>query len=57
MRGSIRALAATPGACGVILHSPLTAPSNYRNKLNLDAWLKRRGGICIDPEGFHCREF
>src|SRR5271168_1153927 len=38
-------LAATPGACGVILHTPITAPSNYRNKLNLDAWLKRRGVI------------
>jgi carbamoyl-phosphate synthase small subunit len=38
-------LAATPGACGVILHSPITAPSNYRSKLSLDAWLKRRGII------------
>jgi carbamoyl-phosphate synthase small subunit len=38
-------LAATPGACGVVLHSPITAPSNYRNKLGLDAWLKRRGVI------------
>jgi carbamoyl-phosphate synthase small subunit len=38
-------LAATPGACGVILHTPITAPSNYRNKVNLDAWLKRRGVI------------
>jgi carbamoyl-phosphate synthase small subunit len=38
-------LAATPGACGVILHSPITAPSNYRNVLGLDQWLKRRGVI------------
>ena len=26
-------MAATPGASGVILHSPITAPSNYRAKL------------------------
>jgi carbamoyl-phosphate synthase small subunit len=36
-------LAATPGACGVILHSAVTAPSSYRNALDLDQWLKRRG--------------
>src|SRR6266705_1913962 len=35
-------LAATPGACGVILHTPITAPSNYRSRLGLDQWLKRR---------------
>ncbi len=41
-------LAATPGACGVILHSPVAAPSNYRNALSLDQWLKRRSiiGLC-----------
>jgi carbamoyl-phosphate synthase small subunit len=41
-------MAATPGARGVILHSPITAPSNYRAKLHLDQWLKRRGiiGLC-----------
>ena len=38
-------MAATPGARGVILHSPITAPSNYRAKLHLDQWLKRRGII------------
>jgi carbamoyl-phosphate synthase small subunit len=38
-------LAATPGARGVILHSPITAPSNYRATRHLDAWLKSRGVI------------
>jgi carbamoyl-phosphate synthase small subunit len=38
-------LAATPGARGVILHSAITAPSNYRATRNLDAWLKSRGVV------------
>jgi carbamoyl-phosphate synthase small subunit len=38
-------LAATPGACGVVLHSAITAPSNYRATRHLDAWLKSRGVI------------
>jgi carbamoyl-phosphate synthase small subunit len=38
-------LAATPGARGAILHSAITAPSNYRAKQRLDQWLKRRGII------------
>jgi len=38
-------LAATPGARGVILHSAITAPSNYRATRGLDAWLKSRGII------------
>src|ERR1041384_2775640 len=38
-------MAARPGACGVILHSAITEPSSWRNKLHLDAWLKRRGII------------
>jgi carbamoyl-phosphate synthase small subunit len=38
-------LAATPGARGVILHSAITQPSNYRATRNLDAWLKARGVI------------
>src|ERR1700733_10203394 len=38
-------LAATPGARGVILHSAITAPSNYRARRNLDQWLKARGVI------------
>ncbi len=33
-------LAATPGARGVVLHSPITQPSNYRASRDLDAWLK-----------------
>ena len=41
-------MAATPGARGVILHAPITEPSNYRSGLHLDQWLKRRGiiGLC-----------
>src|ERR1022692_2566406 len=38
-------MAATPGARGVILHTPITAPSNYRNHRHLDQWLKVRGVI------------
>src|ERR1700689_2227286 len=32
-------LAATPGARGVILHSRITRPSNYRAPRRLDQWL------------------
>ena len=38
-------MAATPGARGVILHSPITRPSNYRAARHLDQWLKSRGVI------------
>ncbi len=38
-------LAATPGARGVVLHSAVTHPSNYRATRNLDAWLRSRGVI------------
>src|SRR5690242_15061131 len=38
-------MAARPGACGVILHSPITNPSNYRSNEHLDAWLKARDVI------------
>jgi carbamoyl-phosphate synthase small subunit len=38
-------MAATPGARGVILHSAITAPSNYRATRHLDQWLKARGII------------
>jgi carbamoyl-phosphate synthase small subunit len=38
-------LAASPGARGVVLHSAITAPSNYRATRHLDAWLKARGII------------
>ena len=36
-------MAATPGARGVILRTAITDPSNWRARLNLDEWLKRRG--------------
>src|SRR6202790_3689557 len=41
-------MAATPGARGVIIHSAITAPSNYRATRHLDQWLKSRGivGLC-----------
>jgi carbamoyl-phosphate synthase small subunit len=38
-------MAATPGARGVILHTDITAPSNYRATRNLNDWLKSRGII------------
>jgi carbamoyl-phosphate synthase small subunit len=38
-------MAATPGARGVILHTPITKPSNYRSTRHLDQWLKSRGII------------
>jgi len=38
-------LAATPGARGIVLHSAITQPSNYRSTRHLDAWLKSRGVI------------
>src|SRR5215831_2468837 len=38
-------LAATPGARGVVLHSAITAPSNYRATRHLDQWLKSRDVI------------
>src|SRR6201991_3513636 len=36
-------MAATPGARGVIIHTAITGPSNYRATRHLDAWLKARG--------------
>jgi carbamoyl-phosphate synthase small subunit len=38
-------LAATPGARGVVLHSVITQPSNYRATRHLDQWLKSRGVV------------
>jgi carbamoyl-phosphate synthase small subunit len=38
-------LAAAPGARGVVLHSAITDPSNYRATRHLDAWLKSRNII------------
>src|SRR5476651_2037696 len=41
-------MAATPGARGVILHTAITGPSNYRSTRPLNDWLKARGiiGLC-----------
>src|SRR5450631_3554617 len=38
-------MAATPGARGVILHTAITSPSNYRSTRPLNDWLKARGII------------
>src|SRR5436853_1032328 len=38
-------MAATPGARGVVLHTAITTPSNYRATRHLDQWLKARGVI------------
>jgi carbamoyl-phosphate synthase small subunit len=40
-------LAASPGARGVVLHSAITDPSNYRSARHLDSWLKARGIIAL----------
>jgi carbamoyl-phosphate synthase small subunit len=41
-------MAATPGACGVVLRTDITGPSNFRATRHLDQWLKARGiiGLC-----------
>jgi carbamoyl-phosphate synthase small subunit len=36
-------MAATPGARGVVLHTAITDPSNYRATRHLDHWLRARG--------------
>src|SRR6202162_2680090 len=38
-------MAATPGARGVVLHTGIPSPSNYRATRHLDQWLKARGII------------
>jgi len=38
-------MAASPGARGVVLHSAISDPSNWRATRHLDAWLKARGII------------
>jgi carbamoyl-phosphate synthase small subunit len=38
-------MAATPGARGVILHTAITSPSNYRSTRPLNDWLRARGII------------
>jgi carbamoyl-phosphate synthase small subunit len=40
-------LAATPGACGAILRTDITEPSNFRATRHLDQWLKARGVIAL----------
>ncbi|QBR70892.1 carbamoyl phosphate synthase small subunit [Beijerinckiaceae bacterium] len=41
-------LAANSGVRGVIVHAPITGPSNYRAKGDFNSWLKNRGiiGMC-----------
>jgi carbamoyl-phosphate synthase small subunit len=41
-------MAATPGARGIVLHTTITEPANYRATRHLDQWLKARGiiGLC-----------
>jgi carbamoyl-phosphate synthase small subunit len=36
------------GACGVIVHAPITGPSNHRSRQHFSAWLESRGiiGLC-----------
>jgi len=38
-------MAATPGARGIVLHTAITEPSNYRASRHLDQWLRARGVI------------
>jgi carbamoyl-phosphate synthase small subunit len=40
-------MAATPGACGAILRTDITQPSNFRATKHLDQWLKTRGVIAL----------
>jgi carbamoyl-phosphate synthase small subunit len=41
-------MAATPGAHGIVLHTAISQPSNYRATRRLDRWLAARGviGLC-----------
>ncbi|HKH80822.1 MAG TPA: glutamine-hydrolyzing carbamoyl-phosphate synthase small subunit [Methylovirgula sp.] len=41
-------LAAASGVAGVVVHAPITDPSNHRATRHLDQWLKARGiiGLC-----------
>src|SRR5882757_558688 len=38
-------MAARPGACGVVLHTAITEPANYRATRHLNDWVKARGVI------------
>jgi carbamoyl-phosphate synthase small subunit len=40
-------MAATPGACGAILRTDITEPSNFRATRHLDQWLKARRVIAL----------
>jgi carbamoyl-phosphate synthase small subunit len=40
-------MAAASGVRGVVLHAPITEPSNYRANRPFDAWLKARGIVGI----------
>jgi carbamoyl-phosphate synthase small subunit len=40
-------MAAATGTRGIVLHTDITAPSNYRSTQNFNAWLKARGIIGI----------
>ncbi len=40
-------MAAATGTRGVVLHAPVTSPSNYRSAKHFDAWLKVRGIVGI----------
>src|SRR5438105_491844 len=40
-------MAATPAARGIVLHTAITEPSNYRATRHLDRWLKARGVIGV----------
>jgi carbamoyl-phosphate synthase small subunit len=41
-------LAAAAAACGMVVHAPITDPSNHRATRHLDQWLRARGiiGLC-----------
>ncbi|MGC1108738.1 MAG: glutamine-hydrolyzing carbamoyl-phosphate synthase small subunit [Methylovirgula sp.] len=41
-------LAASAAACGVVVHAPITDPSNHRATRHFDQWLRARGiiGLC-----------
>jgi carbamoyl-phosphate synthase small subunit len=40
-------MAATPGACGAVLRTDITEPSNFRATRHLDQWLKARRVIAL----------
>jgi carbamoyl-phosphate synthase small subunit len=48
-------MAATPGARGVVLHTAITEPSNYRATRHLDQWLRARGVIGLSGSSISTR--